>query len=257
MQKMSGLLSTFADAGHSPCPTGRLRTRSQGLGNALAAPVAALAILMPAIVGIPGCADPSSNYATIDYVVEESGPGTPLVDPGSVINVSNKLGFAVSLNQVNRSLIEYSETVPPTVMRGKQTFTSMNYVKSKALRLATIQQPVGSKIVQVDVGLQGELPLKSMQSSAAAEWNPAPILHDNLGDIYHPIGYIQKTESGKNKTTLSVDPGFPIKDLRQLPVLSRSRPETLQLIFRVNEGVTLTGYSYAGKELRTFNVEVR
>lgn len=214
------------------------------------------AALAPMTVGLTGCSDPSSNYATIEYVVEDGGKGTPLDAPETVIEISNKLGFAVSLNQVNGSLLKYSDTVPPEVIRGEQTFASTSYVKSKALRLASIQQPSGTKLIQVDVSLRGELPLKSMTSSATAEWNPAPILHDNIGQYYHPIGYILKSESGKNKTTVSVDPGKPIKDLRQLPVLSRSKPETLKLIFRVNDGVTLTGFSYAGKNLRTFTLAV-
>jgi len=205
---------------------------------------------------LTGCDDSSSSGGSHEYIVDDTTVGTKLENAQSVIQFSNATGFQVSVNQINGSMLKVTDQAPREVIRGKQTFKEFKWVRSRALRVSSIFEPQHTRIAQIDVGVKGPLPLKAMYSSSSGQFNPGPILHDDIGNYYHPVGYILVDKSGKSSTTLSYDTGKQIMDLSQLPALSRSKPQELKLLFLVNQGVTLTAFSYAGQDKRTFMMEV-
>lgn len=201
---------------------------------------------------ITGCSD--SQGSEHEYIVDTTTRGTPRPEAVEAINVSSRIGFAISMNAIGK--LKTTNLVPHTIISGKDVITNFKYVVSKDLRVDRIQEPTGVRIVQVDMSLDGPIPLKQLLSSTIGDFNPAPILHDNIGYYYHPIGYLLDTPTGKRRIDVNIDPGNQIKDLSQLPSLSRSKPQRLTVIFRVNQGVTLTALSYAGQDKILFTVEI-
>lgn len=219
------------------------------------------AVLIAAAVA--GCSDdegsasglPSIERQAAEYQIPTDEPGTPDPSLADHINISDRLpGFSLNVNQVT-SLV-YDTERNNAILSGREVFTETKYVKSQVLRVDRFAEPPDAKIVQVEVSLDGPAPLKSRRETEKGVFAPGPLLGDELGNFYWPVGYVLINRSGDPYYEVQLDPANPMKDLRDMPALSTARPQDLYLIFRVNEGVTLNSYSYGGNEKRTFSLPV-
>lgn len=192
----------------------------------------------------------SGDEATETFQISWDEPGTLLEFPEDSITITDKLGFMCNVNSVTSMKYTPGE---PRLISGRQIMQK-SYVKAKPLRVDRIIEPLGTKSVMVDVSLDGQLPLKSISSTERGTFQPGPILMDDIGNAYYPIGFVLSPVKGGYE--VEINPSDPFKDLNALPPLSRSKPQKLKLLFRVNSGVTLTAYSYGGYDKRTFEMFV-
>lgn len=215
---------------------------------------AAAAAALP-LIFLTGCGDSGAGSIAsqaAQYQIPTDEPGKPFPQATEAIYVTNRMGFTVSLNTVTD--LDVNET--NEVLKGHQRFKGHQWVKSEALRVEDFAEPPATNIVQVNVSLDGPLPLKSIRHTVKGQFSPGPVLGDDIGNFYWPIGYVYENNSGEEYTEVMLDPANPMRDLRDMPTLSQSRPAQMKLVYRVNKGVTLTSYSYGGKEKLTFQLPV-
>lgn len=202
-----------------------------------------------------GCDDASRGSSGANYVIPMDEPGTALPEWETAITLTNRIPRAVNVNMVQD--MKYDDSEPHKFTEGRQIFMNLGYVKAAALRIDGIQEPPGTKIVQIDVSLDGPLPLSDDRGTAADDFIPGPVLLDSIGNAYWPIGYIlQAPVGGKDAIEIALDPARQYRDLRSLPALSKNKVQRLTLIFRVNAGVTIESFSYGGHNKRTFTLEI-
>ena len=215
---------------------------------------------------IPGCSDEGDATQTStgepivnenNYQIIHDAPGTPLGDLDGLIEISNRMGLTLTSNIVHG--LDLTEDKPSKVIGGyMRVLGGGRYVKSRKLRIELFMEPPGSKMVQVNVSMNSFLALKSLRGYSKDEFVAGPLLQDSIGNSYWPSGYILKTEEGDKTTDIRLDRGHQIKNLQDLPRLSRNKPQTLLLLFFVNKGVTLTSYSYGGDQPKyTFELEAK
>ncbi len=124
---------------------------------------------------------------------------------------------------------------------------------SKSLRILGIEEPDGTKILQVNVS-RGSSPADifgAIQAKAGDDTRPA--LVDSDGNTYTAIGFIHEKIDG---TRIMLDPSKGIRSMDELPVLPSSGSEKLRLVFRVTEGVTIVGFKLGEVTVGTCNVAV-
>ncbi|MFW5653936.1 MAG: hypothetical protein ACOC0P_07800 [Planctomycetota bacterium] len=222
----------------------------------------AVAICSLAFSNMTGC-DPaaSGNDESSATDVEEvpewvDEPGVEMTpDQRRALDLDERLGFAVIVNRIKD--LKLSDSEPPRVLYGTEIFAGeLPFVKSRKLRVDSIAEPEGTKVLQVDVGLESPLRLKEYRSQDRDNFIPGPVITDTIGQRYYPIGYIIRDLDGPNRIEVMIDPSKQIRDLKELPTLSRARPQELRLIFRVNRGVTLNSFSYGGRDRLDFEMEV-
>ena len=105
------------------------------------------------------------------------------------------------------------------------------------LRISGFAESSDVRIVQVDVGRDSPLALNG-EAFQNLTGNQAPMLVDEDGQRYPPVGYICVEDAN---TFIGFTPGRPISDLSSLPfTVSRSRPnqETF-FVYRVSAGVKI------------------
>jgi hypothetical protein len=214
-------------------------------------------------MALPACEDSGGGgseptVTATNYVVPTDVRGEPYPEAVEAIDVTSRLGFAFNINTVHSlETTEGSESSTPAIISGRQIIESTSYVKARALRVESFYEPPGTKLVMVDVSLNGPLPLKSARGVSTDEFLPAPMLHDHLNRHYWPSGYVLETQRGGGKSyEIRMDPTNPLVSLRDIPPLSANKPQKLRLVFRVNDGVKITGFSYGGHEKKTFEVDV-
>lgn len=106
-----------------------------------------------------------------------------------------------------------------------------------ALRVGGFAQSREVRIVQADVGRNSPLALNGPVFQNL-EGNQAPMLVDERGQLYPPVGYICVEDAN---TFIAFTPGQPISDLSKLPfTVSQSRAvQDTFLIYRVSGGVKI------------------
>ncbi len=222
--------------------------------------VAALCLITPIAllpITLAGCGGEGGTSAAVEeaqYVVPKDEPGTPISDT-SFITVDDRI-VGGRLTSTIASKMNLTDDTPRKIIDGRQIFTKAQYstfINSKTLRLDKIACPGDAVVVLVDVGAEAGFPLKSVSSADRNKFIPAPVLHDNIGNAYWPIGYFYK-DLDNETLEINIDLSRQFKDLNRIPPLSRSKRQDLTLIFQVNAGVNLTGISYGGHEKRTFNM---
>lgn len=211
--------------------------------------------------GIVACDDDTAADGTPivtedNYVVPRNELATPLNDTSTIMVDSRMAG--IRLTGSIASLLTLSDEKPRKVIEGKQVFEKEQWTKfitSRDLRIENIQAPSGAAIVQVDVSRGTPTELKSVPTNDRARFVAAPVLHDDIGNVYWPVGYLLK-DLDNQILTIHLDLADHFRDLNRLPPLSRSKRQDLRLVYQVNLGVTLTGISYGGYERRSFNIPV-
>ncbi|MEQ8317234.1 MAG: CvpA family protein [Phycisphaerales bacterium] len=127
-----------------------------------------------------------------------------------------------------------------TIVGGVEQFTS-NQLRGQfidpALRVGGFAQSEDIRIVQIDVGRDSDLALNGPVFQNLTG-NEAPMLVDEEGQIYPPVGYICIEDAN---TYIAFTPSQPISDLGSLPfTVSRSRAvQDTYFIYRVSAGANI------------------
>lgn len=221
----------------------------------------AIALLLAGALSAPSallvsCGNSGGTSADVEearYVVPTDQPGTPIADT-SFVAIDDR--FPGRLVSTMASKLELTDESPRRIISGRQTFTKKQYdsfVASPVLRLEKVAAPGDAVVVQVNVGSESAFPLKPVSSADRDKFVPAPLLHDNIGKTYWPVGYFYK-DLDNETLEINIDLSRQFKNLNNIPPLSRSKRQQLFLVYQVNRGVTLTGISYGGHEKRTFSI---
>ena len=240
-------------------PLAWLARRPRGAGRLLGA-LALFGLTLTATIGCDpasGSGDGTSTSEPAQEIPEWVDERGEQITPEALraIEVDNKLGFVVVVNGVKD--LKLNDAEPPEVLYGREIFVGdLKFVKSRKLRVDSMNEPEGMRVVQVNVSLDGPLPLNEYRSQDKDQFIPGPVLTDTIGQRYYPIGYIIRDQDGASRIEVVIDPSKQIRDLKELPRLSRARPQELRLIFRVSKGVTLDSYSYGGRDKLTFELPV-
>jgi hypothetical protein len=109
---------------------------------------------------------------------------------------------------------------------------------SRQLRVKGIEEPPGTRIVQVDIS-RNESPADVFGAiEERAGRGATPTLVDDGGNTYSPIGFIHVNPDG---VRIRIDPSRGIRSMEDLPRLPTAGGQELRLLFRVTGGVTLVG----------------
>lgn len=111
------------------------------------------------------------------------------------------------------------------------------FIAEANLRIAGFSQPTDVRIVQADVGRSSRLALNG-QLYQNAQGSPAPMLVDDRGQQYPPVGYVAVEDAN---TYISFTPGQPIREFGSLPfTVSASRAtQDVHFIYNVSAGVKI------------------
>lgn len=122
------------------------------------------------------------------------------------------------------------------------------------LRVGAFAEPRDIRIVQADVGRDSPLALNGSVFQSLSG-NQAPMLVDERGQLYPPVGYICREDAN---AYIGFTPGQPITDLSKLPfTVSRSRAvQDVFLIYRVSGGVKIVAMVADDKVIATWDPEV-
>jgi len=134
------------------------------------------------------------------------------------------------------------------IVEGEHTFTLEEYRRSipRSLQVREFATTGDTVMVQANVGFNGRISLFGRALDAAQELLP-PVLRDDLGQVYQAVGYVYLDRS---KVEIRYTPGDPIRALRNIPRLSRSRTDQeLLLLFTVSRGVEVTSFGLGDQTL--------
>lgn len=194
-----------------------------------------------------------TSSATTIKTGGQAPPGS--FGPAEGIMITSQLPFVMSKAVIR----ELSFDSGNMITDGEQVFSSddkKNYPTDKDLRMNGFAATPDTVIVQIDVTL-GQKASWLGNAAAAAEDLLPPQLVDTNGQAYQPIGYVY--ENGQDGTTrVRFTPGNPIRALKEVPTLSRSRPnDKLKLIFRPSAGVSVKSFGVGNKVILTWNPPVK
>lgn len=120
----------------------------------------------------------------------------------------------------------------------------------RSLRIERFATTPDTVTVQIDVGMNSRYSLLSPVAMEAPPTAP-PLLWDDNNQTYEAIGYVYYDET---MITISFKPGEPIREMNQLPTLSKSRPaQKLTLIYRVSQGAKIKAFAVGDKAIAQFN----
>jgi hypothetical protein len=159
----------------------------------------------------------------------------------SDIQIDNEVrNLNVITNEVAPMVTVANATGQSQLAAGTKEFIQGGPPKSRKLKVRGIYEPDGTKIVQVNV---------SRRNSSADLWSgivrrsvsdeEGPVLVDELGGVYTPIGYVRYTPD--SKIIIKLVPDDRITRLNELPELPSAGTHELWLVFRVTQGVTIKG----------------
>ncbi len=201
-------------------------------------------------------ADTTPTVSADNYKILHDTPGTPAGRLDPFLTISSRMGLTMTRNMIHG--LDLTDAQPPLVIEGREhTKGGGRYVKSRKLRIEDFLEPEGSRMVQVNVSLNSPFALKSLRGVGKHEFVPGPLLQDNIGNSYWPSGYILKEIGGEQKIEIFLNRGKQIKNINDLPRLSRNKEQELRILFFVNIGVNIESFSYGGGEPKqTFSLPV-
>lgn len=185
----------------------------------------------------------SSNNVTISPVA-----GAPIQ---SLLQVTNRIEpIQVSRNQLPGTMREHERYL----VEGTLTYRRGGQHPSRNLIILGIEQPIGTKVVQLNVSRGTAADIFGPVRAQAGE-NAELALVDSQGNRYSPIGYMHTQTSGA--ITLRLEPTRFLRTAGDLPILPTAGQDTLKLIFRVTEGTTIVGFRYGDITVGTCNLSVK
>jgi hypothetical protein len=208
-----------------------------------------------ASLGASGVIDsgPVDTGGAIDLMAGVTPVGNaPVQIPG--VRATNSVGQ--TLNKTNFRTMDTNEN--NHISEGQQTFTQedlQNTPTEKSLRVEQFAVSSDTGIVQIDVGPNSKMSLLGQVAKSAEEVAPL-LLVDSNGVLYEPIGFIHY-DNVKKQQTIRFTPNEPVRAMKAVPGLSRSRPDDkLTLLFRVSLGVTIKDFRIGNKVVATFDLKV-
>lgn len=163
--------------------------------------------------------------------------------PGLTLQKDNVQGLQIELEGRNNYIVGGTAKFLNSVL-------SRNVGVDQKLQVRRFGATEDTQIVQVT--FDGSNDQFGRLSSAAADIDTtqAPVLLDNNGTPYTPVGYMYRDAS---ETWFHFTPQSPISSIDELPSLSRSSPERkLVLIYRISKGVKVDRFIVGNKVLASF-----
>ena len=196
------------------------------------------------------------------YEAALSGMGetSPPVGPPPDLAGARPLDDAdFSVSHTIRPVVVSSNQLPGTIkesnkflVSGDALFKMGRGLISRALRIKGIDQPAGTRIVQLNVsrGRSADIfgPLRDRAGAKAR-----PVLIDSQGHHYSPIGFIHVNPEG---VRIFLDPGRGIASADDLPHLPTTGEQELRLVFRVTDNITIVGFRLGDVAVGTCNLIV-
>lgn len=222
-----------------PVPSGMTARFIQVRGTRFALPQATP--VPPGTLGT-GTAQPTGSA---DRVVLGTAPSIQ-----NEIRVSNDIRpMALSSNQLPGTISHHDRYLT----RGTMTYRSGGDRPMRNLMIRGVEEPQGTKIVQLDVsrGTRADIfgPVRNQVGEDAAL-----SLVDSRGNTYSPIGYLHEHREG---TSIRLEPGRFIRTAEELPVLPTSGTDRLRLLFRVTMNSTIVAFQYGDVTVGTCELPVR
>lgn len=209
----------------------------------------------PATAG-GGTTPPAAGGQGLDSSDAETlGNGTAWRQAPQGIQFSNLLPFTIQLGE--NGGLEVNEDQNNLITYGAATFSdeqTKRIITERKLRVNQLATTPDTVTVQVEVTLGQKFSLLGKAAATVDQVLP-PVLRDDGGQMYQPIGYVYKDAQ---KAVVRFKPGEPITGLAQLQqegvMISRSRSDQkLWLIFRVNKGVSIRNFSLGSKVIVDLN----
>ncbi|UCD75098.1 MAG: CvpA family protein [Phycisphaerales bacterium] len=124
----------------------------------------------------------------------------------------------------------------------------------RTLAIEGIYQPQGTKVVLLDISQ--ESPASIFGAVAQLVQDDARLaLVDSNGRKYSPIGFIHYTADSRIHVKLS--PGSYLRTIDEIPSIPRAGGQTLKLVFRVTEGMTIVSFTWGEQIVGHCNLPVR
>jgi hypothetical protein len=189
-----------------------------------------------------------NSQATCEFTANRSETSalavvtTTTIDTGqpsiqSAFEISNSIRPIMASVNAKPSQIEL--TKDRHISGGEGEFSLSGERASSKLMIQGIQEPHGTRVVQLDVSRESPANIFGTVMQAAAP-NAPLLLVDEQGRTYMPIGYMHT--KANNKTTIKVEYQHYVRTINLLPVLPTAGGETLKLLFNVTEGKTIIGF---------------
>ncbi|TVQ31392.1 MAG: hypothetical protein EA376_09800 [Phycisphaeraceae bacterium] len=121
----------------------------------------------------------------------------------------------------------------------------------RQLQITTFFTSTDTRLLMTNVSVESPLSLVGR-----VELNePTPILIDDLGQTYTPVGYMFTDNSD---IRMYYDPGRPVSSMNQLPTLTRTRPDQeLRLIYRISRNVNIVELAVGDRVIFQFSPPMR
>lgn len=174
--------------------------------------------------------------------------GARPIDDADISLSSSIRPVTVSSNQLPGTMKESNKYL----VSGDALFKTGRARVSRALRIKGIDEPLGTRIVQLNVsrGRSADI-FGPLRDRAGAE--ARPVLIDSQGHQYSPIGFIHVNPEG---VRIFLDPTRGIASADDLPHLPTTGDQELRLVFRVTDNVTIVGFRLGDVPVGTCNLIV-
>ncbi len=167
------------------------------------------------------------------------------------LNVSNTLNKTLHKTTVRELTLGDTNEIKDGIQKFSQEELK-NVPLERSLQVRQFDITSDTLMVQVDVSLGSKLSWLGQAAQSVEDILPVQLV-DTLGTRYDPIGYIYENK-GSNYYEIRFTPGQTMRALKEVPNLSRSRPDDkLTLLYRVSQGRTLQSFNVGNKVISTFD----
>ena len=164
---------------------------------------------------------------------------------------------AISLSASTSPVMTSSNTVlqikhiDNKLSEGMAFFSRERKNVSRALRIDSFYEPVGTRVVQVDVSRGTPGSIFGAAARQAAEGS-VPMLVDSTGNTYSAVGYLHEQSKG---IAIRIEPATGLS-ADQIPHLPSSGDQKLRVIFYVSENSQIIGLQYGDVSLARCTLDV-
>jgi hypothetical protein len=134
---------------------------------------------------------------------------------------------------------------------GKHLFSRERKSVARAMRIDSFYEPVGTRVVQVDISRNAPGSIFSAAAQQAAEGS-VPMLVDSAGHTYSAVGYVHENPQG---IEIRIEPATGLS-ADQIPHLPSSGDQKLRVIFYVSENSQVIGLQYGDVSLARCTLDI-